>query len=80
MMLHFLTWIDKNIFLPVVAELRHSFDEASVIHSAAVSTTYITLMQPIEVGAVMTSALPHIPDLNEILGGSLLPRFVQLSP
>lgn len=65
---------DAKSHLLAVAELRQSFDEASAIHSAAVSTTYITLMQPIEVGAVMISALPHIPDLNDILGGGLLPR------
>ena len=70
------TWLDKRISLPAVAELRQSFDEASAIHSAAVSTTFITSMQPIEVGAVMTSALPHMPDLNEILGRGLLPRCV----
>lgn len=71
--------LDIHLPLPAVAELRQSFDEASAIHSAAVSTTYITLMQPIDVGAVMISALPHIPDLNEILGAGLLPRHGHMS-
>jgi len=62
-----------TVRLVAVRDLKWNLDEASVVHSTAISTSALCMLTPLQAAAIMGACFPHLLDIHYLYGLGLLP-------